>query len=234
MRVTINPKAKAAWPALSAESGWLYARHEVPLKPRKSFARGRGLGAACALAAVLALGSAPARADAPRTPPDEAPSPRTMSPLFAASIWGLTQLVPSPLLVTGKEHVGGGVRWQVTPLLYSFGIAARPVRAFFVSPIARHSGSLELHVSPEWACCAPASSSSWLVRAGLRLYLPLVEHGEQLSWSLGGSYYRAAGGGGAAADLGLYTFSGVLGLTVTVSPWLSRRELITALNIRYF
>jgi len=157
-----------------------------------------------------------------------------MSPLFAASIWGLTQLVPSPLLVTGKEHVGGGLRWQVTPLLYSFGIAARPVRAFFVSPIARHSGSVELHASPEWACCAPADASSWLVRAGLRLYLPLLEHGEQLSWSLGGAYYRAAGGGGASADLGLYTFSGVLGLTVTVSPWLSRRELITALNIRYF
>ena len=232
--MTINPKPKRTERALSLESCSLYARHEDPLKPRKLFARARYWGAACALTAALVLASAPARADAPRTPPEEGPSPRTLSPLFAASIWGLTQLVPSPLLVTGNERVGGGVRWQVTPLLYSFGIAARPVRAFFVSPIARHSGSLELHVSPEWACCAPADQSSWIVRAGLRLYLTLLEHGEQLSWSLGGSYYRAAGGGGTAADVGLYTFSGVLGLTVTVSPWLSRRELITALNIRYF
>ena len=157
-----------------------------------------------------------------------------MSPLLAGSVWAATQLVPSPLLVAGKEHVGGGLRWQVTPLLYSFGIAERPVRAFLVSPIARHSGSLELHVSPEWACCAPGDGTSWLVRAGLRLYLPLLEHGEKLSWSLGGSYYRAAGGGGAAADLGLYTFNGVFGLNVTVSPELTRREVITALTIRYF
>ena len=165
---------------------------------------------------------------------ERAPSPRTMSPWLAGGIWAATQLLPSPLLVTGKEHVGSGMRWQVTPLLVSFGIAERPVRAFFVAPIARHSGSVELHVSPEWACCAPGDASSWLVRSGLRLYLPLLEHGEKLSWSLGGSYYRAAGGGGAAADLGLYTFNGIIGLSVTVSPWLMRREVITSLNIRYF
>ena len=157
-----------------------------------------------------------------------------MSPLFAGTVWAATQLVPSPQLVTGKQHVGAGLRWQLTPVLYSFGIAERPWRTFFVSPIARHSGSVELHVSPEWACCAPAEASSWVLRAGLRLYLPLLEHGEQLSWSLGGAYYRAASGGGTSADLGLYSFSGLLGVNVTVSPWLPRRELITTLNIRYF
>jgi hypothetical protein len=163
-----------------------------------------------------------------------APTPRIMSPLFASGVWVAAQLVPSPLLVTGQRHVGSGLRWQITPLLYSFGIAERPVRTFFVSPIARHSGSVELHVSPEWACCAPGEGSSWLGRAGLRVYLPLIEHGERLSWSLGSSYYRAAGGSGLAADVGLYTFNGVLGLNVTVSPWLTRREVITALSIRYF
>ncbi len=153
---------------------------------------------------------------------------------MAGGLWALTQLVPSPLLVIGREHVGGGARWQLTPLSYSFGVSARPLRAFFISPIARHSGSVELHASPEWACCAPNQRSSWLIRAGLRLYLPLLEHGERLSWSLGGSYYRALGRNGAAADLGIYTFNGILGLNVSVSPWLSRRELITALTIRYF
>ena len=34
------------------------------------------------------------------------------------------QLVPSPLFVVGTGNVGGGVRWQVTPLVYSFGVAA--------------------------------------------------------------------------------------------------------------
>lgn len=163
-----------------------------------------------------------------------APKPRVMSPAAAVGVWAAAQLVPSPLLVIGKEHVGGGVRWQLTPILYSFGITERPWRTFLVSPIARHSGSIELHVSPEWACCAPEDRSSWLVRAGLRLYLPLLEHGEKLSWSIGSAYYRAAGGGGASFDLGLLTFNGAFGLNVTVSPWLARRELISALTIRLF
>lgn len=181
------------------------------------------------LLTVLALACVVSPAQA-----EEAPSPRVMTPLFAGTVWTATQLIPSPLLVTGGQHVGAGMRWQLTPLLYSFGIAERPWRTFFVSPIARHSGSLELHASPEWACCAAGEASSWLLRAGLRLYLPLLEHGERLSWSLGVAYYRAAGGGGASADLGLYTFNGVLGLNVTVSPWLARREVITTLNLRYF
>ena len=159
-----------------------------------------------------------------------------MSRGTAIGIWSVAQLIPSPLLVTGKDHVGFGVRWQLTPLLYSFGIAQSPLRSFVVSPIARHSGSIELYGSPEWSCCAPAGSgSSWVGRAGLRSYLPLLEHGERLSWSLGGAYYHSFDGhDGVAADIGLYTLFGVLGVNVTVSPGLARREVITALNFRYF
>jgi hypothetical protein len=46
--------------------------------------------------------------------------------VVAVAAWTLAQLVPSPLLVAGTDHVGGGRRWQITPLLYSFGIAAEP------------------------------------------------------------------------------------------------------------
>ncbi len=157
-----------------------------------------------------------------------------MSRGAALGIWLGTQLIPSPLLVTGSSHVNGGLRWQVTPLLYSFGVAERPWRPFVVSPIARHSGSIELHASPEWACCASGDRTAWLVRTGLRMYLPLIEHGEGLSWSFGGSYYRAADGGGVGLDLGLYTLFGVLGLNVTVSPTLTGREVMTGLVFRYF
>ena len=180
----------------------------------------------CAVAASLLAQTAGAA--------EEGPTPRTTSIGLAGSIWALSQLVPSPLLVSSDQGVGGGVRWQLTPLLYSFGIAEAPLRSFLISPIARHSGSIELHASPEWACCAP-TGSGWLLRSGLRVYLPLVEHGERLSWSVGSSYYRTAGGfGGVSFDAGVYTFVGVLGLTVTVSPALAHRELITALNVRYF
>jgi hypothetical protein len=165
---------------------------------------------------------------------DLQPRAASMSPLMATGVWAIAQLVPSPLLAIGNSHVGFGVRWQVTPLLYSFGISERPLRAFRISPIARYSGSIELHASPEWSCCAPDDRSSWLLRTGLRVYLPILEHGEVLSWSFGSSYYRAAEGGGVSWDLGLYTLFGVLGLNLSVSPWLARREVSLALAIRYF
>src|SRR6187551_603422 len=96
-----------------------------------------------AFVACLLLFGSTAHAQEVSTEP--APKPRVMSPAAAVAVWAVAQLIPSPLLVIGKEHVGGGVRWQLTPLLYSFGIAERPVRSFLISPIARHSGSVELH-----------------------------------------------------------------------------------------
>lgn len=157
-----------------------------------------------------------------------------VTPAIAAGVWTLAQLLPSPLLVTGSHHVGGGVRWQITPFVYSFGVAARPVRMFIVDPIARHSGALELYASPEWACCAPDGGTGWIARAGGRLYVPLAGHGESLAASLGGSYYRASGGDGAALEVGAYLFFSIVGITVTVSPKLERREVISALTLRYF
>lgn len=200
-------------------------------------ARPNHVGLRCVTAFFLShpvvAAAEPSRAptDGVSAPTASAPHP---SPVVAYGVWLLTQGIPSPLLVAGTGDVGGGMRWQVTPLLYSFGIAESPFRTFVVSPIARHSGSVELHASPEWACCAPSNRTSWILRAGLRLYLPLIEHGEELSWSLGATYHRAAGGGGFGGDLGIYTLSGVIGLNVTVAPALEHREVVTALTIRYF
>jgi len=72
-----------------------------------------------AFVACLALCASSARADEVATEP--APKPRTISPVAAVGVWAAAQLVPSPLLVIGKQHVGGRLRWQLTPLLYSFG-----------------------------------------------------------------------------------------------------------------
>lgn len=177
---------------------------------------------------VVALTAATgARADEPIAPPPGS------SLALSAGVWTVAQLVPSPLLVASSDRVGGGVRWQVTPFVYSFGVAARPVRLFVIDPVARHSGAVELYVSPEWACCAP-NGSSWIGRGGGRIHVPIMSHGESLSCSVGGSYYRASGGQGAAFELGAYVLFGMIGLTVTVSPALARREVMTALTIRYF
>ena len=166
---------------------------------------------------------------------DEAsPPPFQLSPAAAVAAWAAVQLVPSPMVVTGSSGVGFGMRWQLTPLSISWGVAARPVRPFVVDPIARHSGSIEIFASPEWACCAPAGGTAWIGRAGARMYFPIADHGEALSWSLGGSYYRASEGGGGSLEAGIYFLFGVFGFTVTVSPDLAQRQIMNAFSIRYF
>jgi hypothetical protein len=165
---------------------------------------------------------------------DDVGSPSRITPAMAAGVWTFMQFVPSPLLVVGTGNVGGGVRWQVTPIVYSFGIAEAPFRAFVVPPVARHAGAIELYASPEWACCAPNGATSWLARGGARLYLPLVGKGESLSGSVGASYYRASGGDGMSMEVGAYALFGAVGFTLTYSPTLRRRETIAALALRYF
>src|SRR5689334_25424813 len=101
---------------------------------------------------------------------DATPAVR-VTPAAAAGIWAFAQLIPSPLYVATSDRVGGGVRWQITPFIYSFGVAAGPVRAFIIEPVARHTGAVELYASPEWACCAPGGDTSWILRGGAPLYL---------------------------------------------------------------
>jgi hypothetical protein len=186
------------------------------------------LAASAYLVGALVLG-------VPRAARAEEASPAVrVSPSGAAGVWALAQLIPSPLYVASSDRVGGGVRWQITPLVYSFGVAAKPVRAFLIEPVARHAGAVEIYVSPEWACCAPGDETSWIARGGARIYLPLIGRGEALTGSLGGSYYRAGGGDGASLEAGIYVLFSMVGLTVTVSPRLAGREVISALHIRYF
>jgi hypothetical protein len=164
---------------------------------------------------------------------EDAGTAARVTPAMAVGIWTGMQLVPSPLFVVGTGNASVGFRWQVTPIAYSFGVAAKPVRAFIVEPVARHTGAIELYLSPEWACCAE-KGTSWIGRGGLRLYLPLAGRGESLSGSLGASYYRASDGDGASAEIGAYTLFGILGLTLTFSPKLTGRETMLALALRYF
>jgi len=175
----------------------------------------------------------PALADDVAAKEEQRPAVR-ITPVAAAVVWGVAQLIPSPLYVASSNRVGGGVRWQITPLVYSFGVAARPVRAFIIEPVARHTGAIELYGSPEWACCAPGDATSFIARAGVRLYLPLIGRGEALTGSVGGSYYRAGDGDGPSVEVGVYALFASVGLTVTVSPRLVGREVITALHLRYF
>src|SRR5689334_2785164 len=125
----------------------------------------------------------PAEPDVPAAI-DQAPAPGSarLTPL-----WLLTQLVPSPEVVHGDGVTRFGLRWQVTPLLYSFGVNRRvsPWRTLIVEPFVRQSGSIELFAGPEWIPFGRTFTDSLLWRVGARSYFPLVEYGDYLSMSIG-------------------------------------------------
>ena len=152
----------------------------------------------------------------------------------ATATWAVAQLIPSPLLAISDSGASGGMRWQWTPLVYSFGVTEDPWRSTIVSPVARHTGAFELYVSPEWYCCVRASESGWLGRAGARIYFPVVGHGEALTTSVGGSYYYENRRHGGAAELGLYGLSSLLGATVTFAPRLIGREIVVGLSLHLY
>jgi hypothetical protein len=162
-------------------------------------------------------------------------------------IWLATQLVPSPEIAVSRGAGGGddalfGLRWQLTPVLWSFGAhrGISPVRAFLVEPMVRHSGSVELFASPEYLALHDTTGSpadQWFIRPGVRAYFPLAQHGEYLSCSLGTSYawnVGPAGHSGAAWEAGMYTLFGVLGVQVTYSPTREPADVIATLSFRYF
>ncbi len=149
--------------------------------------------------------------------------------------WVATQLVPSPELAMGNGGARFGLRWQVTPLLFSWGIhhGLSPWRWLVAEPYVRQSGSLEIYVSPEFFATG-SFGESWALRTGVRSYFPLVEHGEYLSVSIGSSHLLIAGRSFAAGELGAYVLFGVLGAQLTLSPGGGPIATIATLRVRYF
>jgi hypothetical protein len=150
--------------------------------------------------------------------------------------WFALQLVPSPEIASGNRGAHFGLRWQLTPVLYSFGIHRRlsPWRFFVVEPVVRQSGSLELFVSPEYLAIEPELRDRFLLRAGLRTYYPLVQRGEYVSISLGSSYFRVAGQDSVAYEAGVYVLYGVLGVRVDYAPGHDAARWIASLTFRFF
>lgn len=159
---------------------------------------------------------------------------RELPPAVAALVWTAAQLVPSPVLVTSPDGVGGGMRWQLSLLVWAYGLVEQPVRSLLVNPAARHAGGVELYASPAWLCCAPNERTSWMLQLGGRVYVPLMGKGENWASSLGAAYYRASPQHGVAFELGIYTLSSIVGVTITIAPWLTAREVSTALTFHYY
>jgi hypothetical protein len=206
---------------------------------------------AMVVVAVCASGDAFADTDAPVQDVRRAPQPDeglgfrqvTPSPTLA---WVALQLLPSPELAVGRErHIDAnghvdtgprtafGLRWQLTPLLWSFGVhrSQSRWRSFVVDPLARQSGSIELSTSFEYI---GGDVDRVLVRPGIRTYLPLLHKGEYLSASVGTSIYTYDDGLRVAYDIGAYTLSGFLGFQLTVAPTHAPLAAIATIRLRYF
>jgi hypothetical protein len=154
-----------------------------------------------------------------------------------SALWISSQFIPSPEFISIKnEGLRFGLRWQITPLLYSFGINRKlsPWRYFVVEPLVRQNGSIELFFTPEWFNITEHFKSNWLFRGGVRAYFPLYRRGEYLSGSLAASYYNFNGGNGVSYEAGIYLFFGILGFQVTYSPEMKSSPWIYTLRLRYF
>lgn len=207
------------------------------------------------LAALVFLLPAVAHA-ADELNPHPPPTPKKVSPpdtsfsytepkVFPTIPWFVAQLVPSPQIAFGQtKHIAAdgsvdeqtrsafGLRWQVTPVLWSFGVHRKLSgwRFFIVDPLARQSGSIELSTSFEYI---GGHVDRLLARPGLRVYLPVAQRGEYLSVSLGTSAY-AYDGLRVAYDVGVYVLSGLFGVQLTAAPAHDPMAAIATLRFRYF
>jgi len=151
--------------------------------------------------------------------------------------WLLLQAVPSPQWVTTENNsLNFGMRWQITPLLYSFGINKKlsPWRTMMSEPLTRQSGSVEIFFTPDYLNLNSTFKNNWLFRGGFRAYFPLWHKGEYLSYSLASSYYNFNGENGISYEAGIYLFAGILGIQTTYSPTFKNSKWIFTIRIRYF
>ncbi len=151
-------------------------------------------------------------------------------------MWGVAQLIPSPEWILSSTGAKFGMRWQVTPLLFSFGINKKlsPWRYFLTDPLARQSGSAEIFFTPEYLNVENKFKDKWLFRGGLRFYIPLWQKGEYASFSLATSYYNFNGNKGISYEAGIYLFAGILGFQTTYSPNFTNSEWIFTIRLKYF
>jgi hypothetical protein len=147
--------------------------------------------------------------------------------------WFATQLVPSPSWGGDRRERSFGLRWQLTPVLWSWGIHHRApsrTRFFVVEPSYRHTGAIELAVEPEWR--ARTAGGPFLARAGVRAYFPIFERGEGLSVSTAALYAVDRDGLAPGVAVGLHALFGLIGIELAHAPGLAAAEWSITAKVR--
>jgi hypothetical protein len=156
---------------------------------------------------------------------------------YPTPLWAAAQLIPSPGVYVSERGAHFHLRWQFTPLLYSFGTRRElnRFRTFVVEPLVRQGGSVELFVSPEFFDQAGRFEDHWGLRFGARAYFPVLQHGDNLSVSLAVSDLFYRGQHSAGFELGAYVLFGVLGLQLTYTPRIEGGQgMWLTFRVRYF
>ena len=208
----------------------------------------RAFAFAVAISSLLAASTTASTAaatekDEPTKPPHlDAPAMpyRYQQPYpFITPGWFLTQLLPSPEIAVGEDastnetKAAFGLRWQLTPALWSWGVHRRLSgwRFFVVDPLARMSGSLALESTFEYI---GGHVDRVLARPGVKATFPLFHRGEYLAFSMGTSVYTYDSKQFVAHDVGLYVLWGLLGVNGTYAPEHKIMSTLFTLRIRYF
>lgn len=165
---------------------------------------------------------------------------------YPSLAWWITQMIPSPevgfgrVTHTGLDNVPStsteaafGLRWQLTPFLWSWGTNRNVSRwRFFVAdPLARHSGSIELTGGLEYLW---GHVDRFLARPSLRTTVPIYGRGEYVSMMLGTSIYQYDGTLRVAYEGGVFFLYGIFGVQMTVAPGHDALSTLATFRVRYF
>ena len=146
-------------------------------------------------------------------------------PMLKYTSWAVMQLLPSPVFFEDNgNNIHGtefGFEWQVTPLSYTF----RPNKylnhfsALIIKPVKKFTGSAEIFFTPQYALSSfdYSKTQRYMYNTGARVYFPLAQGGEYLSFSLGAGYYSQKNEfnskvDGVMYEAGIYSVFGMFGL----------------------
>ena len=145
------------------------------------------------------------------------------------AIWLPLQLLPSVTTYNDRNFSNFGFEWEVTPLLYSFGMNDQisPWYSFIVEPTARFVGSVELTVAGQ-IFTTKLGTSYFSSSAQVMGFVPLSERGEHLTLNLGAGFYQIAGETRVFKIAGISTLFGILHLNIKhadrPSAWIGSLE----------
>lgn len=134
------------------------------------------------------------------------------------SDWLQLQAVPSYTIIATPNGNAFGFEWEVSPLLYSFGMTklVSPWYGFIVEPPARFTGSVEVVVSGQ-LLTKKIGGSYFGGSAQLLGHIPLLERGEYLGLNVGAAKYFLGDSSPLFAVGGISTLFGIVHFNIKYS-----------------